>query len=84
MRKNCIEVYDRSKEDGGNQNIVVDDLEINILFGGKGIYIPIRQPTMKELNEKEVVWITRRIPDSQSNLIKNRRDPETLTPRKSR
>ena len=80
MRTYCIEVNDRSKEDGGKQNIVVDDLEINLLFDGKVMYIPIRKPTIKELDDKEVVWITRRIQDDQSNLVLILKNPGTVTP----
>jgi hypothetical protein len=72
MRKNHVAVNDIAKRDGGEQRMTVNGVKIDLEFteDKKLLTFRIRRPTEEELNSLQIHWLTPRIPDSSSELLR--------------
>ena len=72
MRDFNVIVDDIKKEHGGKQQIVVDDIELPLEVSGERneiLFIQIRQPTNKELQDLPIHWLTPRMPRSANQYL---------------
>ena len=73
LRKHNVTVDDIAKRDGGRQMLVVDEIQIDLVFENERIlYIPIRRPTTQEMNDRRIHWLIPRSPTSTSMLLARR------------
>jgi hypothetical protein len=84
LRYNNVVVHDITKRDGGLQCLEVENVNIELDFVDSAtLSFETRKPTKKELDELEVIWLTRKIPDKQSHLLRpsqTRRNAATIQP----